>query len=212
MDSAVEEDDRSLGAERSLFGEGDFDFALPGADDRVRAGLFRGRGRARFELAHLAGGQALGVDRMLLSKSMSTVLTAGGWLPSVGSDRRVDVARNRCLAVPRQPGRRDAAVVPEEEVPGPDHVRLGQSAGRDDQGECERDGGGANRCLLMRIARSSPARPGRASPMWGLLSRDSANREGPRPNQSSSSSAVSSSVAKSFRGRPKSSSMHGCDS
>ena len=42
-DAAAEEVDRAPGDERPLFGEGDLDLALPGADDRVRTGLLRGR-------------------------------------------------------------------------------------------------------------------------------------------------------------------------
>ena len=83
LDPAVEEDDRAPRGERRLFGEGDFDDAVAGADDRPRAGLLRGVGRPRFEPAEPAGGQALGVQLEALVEVEVERPDRGGWVPSV---------------------------------------------------------------------------------------------------------------------------------
>src|ERR1700733_2412848 len=99
----------------------------------------------------LQTGRPLAFTWMLLSKSMFRVFTAGGMSAVDGADFSVDARRNRGLAVSGQLAREDPSVVPEEEVAGANHVRLGESTRRGEQREHGHDCPGANQMLAHAL-------------------------------------------------------------
>ena len=173
VDAAVEEDDRAPGRERLLFGEGDFDLGVSGADDRARTGLLRGGGRPRFQPALLAGGQALGVHLDALVEVGDHALERRRMAAVRGADLSVEHCGDRRLPHAGQLGRRDPAVVCEEESPHLDRLRLGEGACREDQRERRsRTASVADQVLLLLIPVSEmsivPAGGGPSPPRFGV--------------------------------------------
>ena len=152
----------------------------PSPEPTIASGqaLLRGRGGRASSWPYLQTGRPLAFTWMLLSKSSRGSLIAGGWLPSV-----VPISASMCAEigawlVPGELGRRDAAVVLEEEVPGADHLRLGEGARRDDQREPGPETVTRISCFLMLLppaswmesSRSSPAASGSRLPNMGTCS------------------------------------------
>ena len=129
-----------------------------------------------------------------------------------GSDFRVDVGRDRRLAAPRQLRRRDAAVVFEEEVPGADDLRLGES-GRPRRSARSRSrwpsrASGASPChsdTVLDLGIDRRAYVGKSGPREFQCG-DRVGRGAQRPagvSSASSERATSRSAARDSRGRPR---------
>ena len=153
--------------ERRLFGEGDFDVTVAGADDRPRTGLLRGIGRPRFELAEPAGRQSLGVQHEALVEVEVERPDRGDMAAVGGPDFGVDMGRDRDRGALRQLRGRDAAVVLEEDVAGPDDLRFGEGGDRGEKRDHDGDRQRAHQMLPRIHSSNGPRSGGRAQGLYG---------------------------------------------